>query len=153
MKRFTFSLERVLAVRRVQADRERLALDHLRLELHHLHEHQRSLRQQTRSHAEALAEPGAIHSASHLAQVEQFAAFARYEDQRLAGQAAGLQRQIDDQQWRLQQAELQCKLLENLEAKQRAVWQESAGRELDELAADLFTAKWSRDRRHQSTRG
>jgi len=79
--------------------------------------------------------------------VEQFAAFAREEDLRMARALAALHGELEDQQWRVQQAEQRCRLLEKLEKKQLAGWEAEAAKELEELASDVFLARLSRSGR------
>ena len=144
MTRFTFSLERVLAVRRAQASVELGQLEQLRSQLAALSRERADLAGSVLTSGREVAEAGARHLAGHLRSVENFAGFARQQDARFAEWIEHKRREIEDQQWRVQQAEQSCRLLEKLEERQRADWERAAGHELEELAADSYLAQWSR---------
>lgn len=141
MKRFHFRLERVQTVRRVQADRERLALEALRGQLGQVRERRRMVMEQSLVDGREMAAPGAEHSSAHLWQAGQFAAFSREEAARLDDRIEALCREIEEQEDRWREAELRCRVLEKLQARSLAEWESARARESDQEAADLFLAR------------
>lgn len=142
MKKFVFPLARVLAWRRAQATLERNRLEQIYTRQRALLERRDALRNESLQAGALAAQPGAHSTPGELTSLSNFALFARQEDVRLEQAARAMQQEIARQQGQVQQAEQRCRLLEKLEGQRLTDWQAGASKELEELASDVFLAKW-----------
>jgi hypothetical protein len=79
---------------------------------------------------------------SLLAGIEGFRIWARRERLRLDAERQRTQQRIAAQRIRLSEARRDCELLERLKTKARAQWEYELNREMENLAADLYLARW-----------
>jgi flagellar biosynthesis chaperone FliJ len=137
MKRFSFSLDRVRALRQEQLEAEEMRLAGLYAALKTILD-QRSQVAVERRHAEISTDRGCP------AEMIQLAQFRRYLSQR--EQAIGLREkeqraQMETQRIRLLEARRQHHLLDELRQKQFMAWRAACDKEQEELAAELFLAR------------
>ena len=142
MKKFEFRLARVLAWRRAQAALERNRLEQIAVRRAALLDRREALRLESRAAASALACPGAQSSRTELDVRESFSRFAHQEDARIHGEIQSVSRELDAQQVRVRAAEQASQLLEKLQDCRQAEWTAEAAKELEDLASDVFLAKW-----------
>ena len=153
MKRFRFPLETVLRWRISQFDLEQAKLRPLIAELERLHREFLAIDDSEFLQRSSVQEPAA--TAAERSGLNSWLRWARDERQRLRAQIADCERRIAEQRQRVIEARRACELLEKLEARQLAGWQAEADREVEQLAADAYLAKWGRspDLRRASTPG
>jgi flagellar export protein FliJ len=145
MKRFEFSLRRVLDIRKQQADMERARLQALLGTVGRLRVAKQSLEQELHD-----ARTGLTRSFATGNDYRIFADFEQHTHRRCAAIERDIQRvqqQVRDQQVKVMDADQQVKLLEKLKAKKLQEWNHQVDKELEELAADSFLARLSADRR------
>jgi flagellar export protein FliJ len=137
MKRFSFSLDRVRALRQEQLEAEELRLAGLYAALKTILEQGRQVAGERR-HAEISTDRGCP------AEMIQLAQFRRYLTQR--EQAIGLREKeqralMETQRTRLLEARRQHQLLNELRQKQFSAWRAACDKEQEDLAAELFLAR------------
>ena len=147
MKLFQFRLQRVLDLRRQQAESERVHLRKLLTACERLEEEIRSL-------GSALHDARAHIRHAPSAAGEDYIALSYFEShvQRrttaLETRRQQLYPQLADQRARLLEAERKLKLLEKLEARRRAEWTVEHDKELETLGAESHLARLQSARRH-----
>ncbi len=142
MKRFEFSLDRVLNFRRTQAELERRKLESLGVERATLVRQISDLmRQRQESHKREDLVPGASIIPQQLAARETFHGFLSREKSRLQGLLNNLETAIQRQRQQFMEARRKCELLENLRGKRLSEWTAEMQKELEELASDAFRAR------------
>ncbi len=149
MKKFSFTLERVLEWRRAQARREEVKLERLYGELNALEGRRNALREQ-RQQAEAElrerpARAGSALTGEDLGALSAFQTFAAAELGRLAHARAQCQQQIQIQTQVLVARRRNAKLFEMLKQQRLTAWQQESEREISQLAEESHTAKWNRE--------
>jgi flagellar export protein FliJ len=149
MKKFTFTLDRVLEWRRAEARREEIKLERLHSELRGLDARRATVysqRQQTE--AELRARPNAAGSAitgEDLGALSAFQHFAAAELGRIAEAHARCQQQIEIQTRVLVGHRRDAKLFETLKQKRLTAWLQESEREISQQAEESHTAKWNRE--------
>lgn len=150
MKKFEFRLRRVLDLRRQQAEIERAKLENLSGLL-------------TRIEAEKATAASRIDAArAHVkhgpsSAGEDLLALSHYETHiaayrlKLDAKKAHVNKLLVEQRAALSEAERKVKLLEKLEARSLTDWSAAFNKELEELAADAFTARIMADRRQSES--
>lgn len=142
MKRFEFSLDRVLNFRRTQAEMERRKLESLGIERATLVRQISDLmRQRQESHKREDLAPGASIIPQQLAARETFHGFLSREKSRLQGLLNNLETAIQRQRQQFMEARRKCELLESLRGKRLSEWTAEMQKELEELASDAFRAR------------
>ncbi len=148
MKRFEFSLRRVLDVRKQQSDVEHARLQALLQTASRLLAAKLLLKQQLDDARTSLRQVPASG--------EDLRIFAEYE-RHIHHRCAGLDRdsqlvhqQVRDQQAKVRDADRQVKLLQNLKAQKLAEWTVQHDKELEELASDSHLSRMLADRRRES---
>jgi flagellar FliJ protein len=142
MKRFEFSLDRVLNFRRTQAELERRKLESLGIERATLVRQISDLmRQRQESHKREDLALGATIIPQQLAARETFHGFLSREKSRLQGLLNNLETAIQRQRQQFMEARRKCELLENLRGKRLSEWTAEMQKELEELASDAFRAR------------
>jgi hypothetical protein len=81
-------------------------------------------------------------TAADLEGLSTFRARVKSRDAQLALKRVQCARKLAEQQTVLLEARRRCQLLERLEERRLAEWRSARDRELDELAAESFLAKW-----------
>ncbi|MCX6595623.1 MAG: flagellar FliJ family protein [Acidobacteria bacterium] len=142
MKRFEFSLDRVLNFRRTQAEMERRKLESLGIERATLVRQIADLmRQRHESHNREDLAPGTAIIPQQLAARETFHGFLSREKSKLQGLLNNLEAAITRQRQHFMEARRKCELLEKLRGKRLEEWTAEMQRELEELASDAFRAR------------
>jgi hypothetical protein len=141
MKAFHFPLERVLSLRRTQLELEDArfrqsaaalaAIDRARAELG----------------AAAVAADLEVRSAASiagadLAALDEFHRHVRSQEHMLAGRRAERVRELAAQEAAMHEARRRCRLLERLRERRRAEWKTENDRELEQVAAESYLARW-----------
>ena len=146
MKRFEFTLERVLDLRRQQAEVERARLTTLTGKLNALEAEIRAIETQ-------LLDAKADVKNGQSALSQDFTALASFE-RHIRRKRAELQQhrdrvlaEIKQQQQKAAAADTRVKLLDKLKAKRRSEWQAEADKELETLAAESYVSRMLAERR------
>ena len=147
MTKFQFTLRRVLDFRRLRADVARATLDKLHVERQQLLARARSLVAMQTSEETAIRQPGTNLTTTRLDGLDQLQSYVRVAQHRLAQAHAQLEQRIVQQQAQVVEADRQVGLLEKLESRKQKDWQALFEKELEELAADSFTARMHRSER------
>lgn len=145
MKRFEFSLGRVLDLRRQQASVELARLHALLSTLNQLSAIRLSLTQELEEARSSLRQLPATGEDLRV-----FVEFERHTHTRCARidqDSQIVQRQAREQQAKTRDADRQVKLLENLRDKKLTEWTRLCDKELEELASDSHLARMFSDRR------
>lgn len=149
MKKFNFTLERVLEWRRMQARQEEVKLERLNGELHALDARRDALRDQRRQ-AEAelrerTASAGPALTGEDLSALSAFQTFTAAELRRLAEARARCQEQVEIQTQVLVAHRRNAKLFETLKQRRLTVWLRESEREISQQAEESHTARWNRE--------
>lgn len=144
MKRFTFSLDRVLAWRRIEARRERLRWEQIRAELGAIDAERDALR------AERINSAARLRSArsalgEELEALDRFRHYVDAEQARLAQKRAGCERRLIEQSRVAAAKERDVKILEHLRERRFRDWKIESDREIEQQAAEAFLARWQKD--------
>jgi len=137
MKRFQFSLERVLKYRRSQADLEQARLAALEAELTKIHEQIQSLANSFK-HAVSTVAP---HPADR-AELGRYRMIIESQTAKLQHNLIAKQSQIDTQRAAYLKAKQAAEVLDKVKARQYDAWQRDLQKELDSLAMDSYLARW-----------
>ena len=148
MKSFDFRLERILRWRSAQRAAEEAKLKALVGEQVKLQRQIQSLREEKLSVETSVAELNLLQG-SDLRMLHGYRIHAADEQRRLAELLRRKDEAIAAQQRVYREAKRQCRLLEELKDRRLSAWKYELGRELEEIAADSFTAKRSREKREQ----
>ncbi len=137
MKRFYFSLERVLTYRRTQADLEKAKLVALESGLSKIREELKSLLESFQLELNAvLPNPAA------RAELGRYRMIVETQSIRLRHQIAEKQIQVDRQKEKHLQAHQAAEVLNKVKDKQKLTWTQEFQKELDSLAMDSFLSRW-----------
>jgi len=150
MKRFRFSLERALAVRRTQAEAERARLEPL-LQAYSALDDELEARCAERDQCWLTAAPGTAPDLAALAGAERYRHYLAEVTARLEERRRQLAAQIDAQRAALIEARRRQELLEKLRARRRREWEAASIRELEELAGDAYRARLHGSRRAEKS--
>ena len=140
MKRFVFSLESVLDIRRQQLEIERSKLSSLLAQIKTINA-QRSAFAAQRAETRELLRRSSILRSEELVSLNEYEIDLIKKSERLSAQLSRLEKQFDIQRTRTIAAERNEKLLLELKKKQRATWEAESSRELELMTADFFNAK------------
>jgi hypothetical protein len=143
MKRFQFSLENAMHWRRLRADVERAKLESLYAGLRRL-ETTRSLLDEEESSAHGEVKNHDTARAQQLVALDRFTRYMSTKKEQLETERTGLFGQIAQQQVRLISAQRDFELLEKLKVQKKEDWQAGFDREQEDLANEVFLAKWER---------
>ncbi len=148
MRRFSFSLDRVLHWRRSQAELEEMRLEELfgqiRLVRSNLGELQRQMSRGEQALLAAARQGEAI-EARDLAALEEFRVFARRRQQELRRQEAEIEWKISEQQKAVAEARRAVKALEKLRERKYEEWVRELDREEARLIDELFLSRRGRE--------
>ena len=151
MKRFEYRLQRVLELRKQQAEGEKARLQGFKLALDRL-DSQCTFASKEKQDARAYVKHAPSTSGEDLAALGMFE---RHIERRIAAiqkQKDQLNQQIVQQVTRLREADRKVKLLENLKSRRLAEWTLANDKELEELAADSFVSRILAGRRSERDR-
>jgi len=145
MRRFEFSLRRVLDWRRTQLE---LAENHLRQMAAAIEELSLNIVKLdlVKERAEQSACQAAVLEAHELWALAAYRQRLMAERNELLGRRSESERQLAAQRERVKEAQRQCRLLEKLEERRRTEWQAASERELESLATENYLALWQRRR-------
>lgn len=149
MKSFEFPLERILRWRAAQRAREEAKLKTLVGEQVNIQRQLQTLREEKRRVETSVADLNSLQGFD-LRTLHGYRIRATDEQHRLMELLRRKDDQIAAQQRVYREAKRQCRLLEELKERRLTTWKYELGRELEEIAADSFTAKRSRETREQS---
>ena len=148
MKKFTFSLDRVLEFRRSQARIEEVKLEHLYAERAAIDLRERTLREE---HRQTLAlsvrqgeQAGGI-SGEELAALDRFGHHMLTEFRRCAQSRASCAQRMAAQLQAVAAKRRDVKLLERLKHQGRTAWDREFEREIAQSAEEAHLAKWIRE--------
>jgi hypothetical protein len=143
MRAFQFPLRQALEWRRTQmgleenkmrqlaAILEQMALDAVKLDM-------------VKARAEVAVSQAAVVEAGDLWALASYRQRLIAELQALARRRAEGEKQLAAQRQKVLEAQRQCRLLEKLEQRRHAEWRRAADKEVEDLAAESFLARWSR---------
>lgn len=143
MRAFEFPLRQALQWRRTQlelaenklrqlaASVEEMALEAVRLDL-------------VKGRAEGAVRQAAMVEAGDLWALAAYRQRLIAELRAVALRRAAYTRELAAQREKVLDAQRQCRLLENLERRRHAEWRRAADREMENLAAESFLARWNR---------
>ena len=136
MKRFQFSLSRVLEFRRIESERERAKLDAIVARRTALLQAEAALAEE---------EIGLRHyipadAAERQARAD-YLVFVQKRQKQLIAERTAVESHATAQRLVVLQAEQRCDLLEKLKARRHSEWQQEADKALEELADDSFRAR------------
>ena len=141
MKRFTFTLERVLAWRRMQARLERLRWEQIGAQLRGIEIERENLSlDRKRSAADLLQARSA--SSEDLAALDRFRKHVDSEQIRLQKKHAEYEKQLAAQAAILSAKERDVKVLEHLRERKLSGWTAERDRETEQIAAEAFLSRW-----------
>jgi len=144
MQRFVFSLDRVLAWRRLEARRERLRWEQIRGELRGIDAERERLRTE-RDLAAALLHTARSALGAEFAALDQFRAHVDAEMARLGTKRADCEKRLAEQARVAAAKERDVKILEHLRERRLEIWTAALDRETEQQAAEAFLARWRRE--------
>jgi hypothetical protein len=144
VKAFRFSLEQVRSWRLEQAELEELKLQKIHAELQSLHSMARRVQAEADQAARSVL-GGARIEADALAGLDSFREHSRGKLKKIAEQTKDCRQRADTQRQKLIEMRRQFELLDRLKKKAMAEWIHARDKEQEELAAELFLAKRTRD--------
>jgi flagellar export protein FliJ len=141
MKRFAFSLEQVLAWRRMQARIEGLRREQLRGELRAI-EIERENVGAERAHSDAALRRAGSATGADLTALDRFRVHADAEQLRLRQKQADCEKRIAAQAAILAAKERDVKVLEHLREGKLQIWTAQMDRETERVASEAFLSRW-----------
>jgi hypothetical protein len=142
MKKFTFSLARVLEWRATQTRIEESKLERLYGELHGIESREEALRRE-RADAERALLASQVVPGFDLSALDSFRRFTAVEQARLGSLRQGCSQRIAVQIQAVAARRRDVRLLERLRENRRKTWAAEFQREQDALAEEAFLAKWN----------
>lgn len=142
MKRFEFTLDRVLEWRTKQVSVEEGKLEALHGELRSIEERRAALTRD-RTENEALVLQDGVAEASELRSLDDFRRYVRYQCVLLDRESTNCDARIAAQRERVRTAQRDAQLLERLKQNRRVAWKSDFDKELEEQAAEAYLAKWA----------
>lgn len=149
MKTFEFPLERVLRWRSTQRAAEEVKLKALVGEQVNIQRQIQNLREERLKVENSIGAIGSLQGFD-LRTLHGYRVRAADEQRKLFDLLRLKDEQIAAQQRIYREAKQRCRLLEELKDRSLTAWKYEAGRELEEIAADSFTASRSREKREQA---
>ena len=143
MKRFHFALSHVLGFRRRQLDFEEAKLEALASERSALDAESSRLDGEAAETRRSLMVTGSA-AAQDLVAADLYLRHLAAEKTRQAARLADWQARANKQQQAVVEARRRVRLIEKLEERQFQEWKAAADREQENLASELYLAKWKR---------
>ncbi len=143
MKRFHFALEHVLSFRRRQLEFEEAKLEALASERSALDAESSRLESEAAETRRSLMVTGSA-SSQDLVAADLYLRYLAAEKRRQAARLADWQARASKQQQAVVEARRRVRLIEKLEERQFQEWKAAADREQENLAAELYLARWKR---------
>jgi hypothetical protein len=141
MKNFHFPLEKALEWRRVELEIEEARFKQLSAELAGL-DRQRAEIEAQGLRAEIQVREWSPIAAADLTALGAYRLRVKSEEAAIARRREECSRKAADQQMQMLEARRRCRLLERLKARRLAEWTASRDREIEELAAESYLARW-----------
>jgi len=141
MTTFRFPLKRVLDWRRTQLELEEARYKQQAAAIAEL-DRARAEIEAEGIRAEVQVREWSPVTSSDLAALSSFRLRVKSREARIAAQRVECVRKLAEQQKIMLEARRRCKLLERLEERKLAEWRAARDKELEELAAESFLAKW-----------
>ncbi|HEV2199718.1 MAG TPA: hypothetical protein VGR73_07845 [Bryobacteraceae bacterium] len=141
MKRFTFSLERVLGWRRIEARLEELRAEQLHAELRAIEASREDLRIERETTAAEVRAAGSA-TGAELAALDNFRRHVDRERSRLERQRVECEKRSAAQNSVLTAKRRDVKILEHLRERRKAAWTAALDRETEQQAAETFLSRW-----------
>lgn len=145
MKSFRFSLQRILELRSTQLEIERAryqqrlaavaALDRARAEM-----------EASGIHAEAEVRKWSPVAGRDLAALSEFRRSVRTKEKAIAARRVESSKAAAAQLSVMLEAQRRCRLLERLKERRLAEWQAAEDRDVEQIAAESYLARWTRER-------
>ena len=143
MKQFQFSLEHAMHWRRLRADMERAKIESLYTELRNL-DGQRTSMEEEETTAHDLVKNQDSVRAQQLFALDRFTRHMSTRKEQLEVARVDLLGKIAQQKVRLISAQRDFELLEKLKAHKKEDWQTAFDKEQEDLASEVYLAKWER---------
>ena len=140
MKRFVFSLDSVLRLRRQQLEIERGKLFSLQAQISQVEAQRAAVAGQLAEVRERMRNSPYLQR-EELVSLNQYELGSKRKTERLRAERARLDKQSGVQRAVVLAAERNVKMLEKCENTQRANWEAECSRELESMAADFFNAR------------
>ncbi len=144
MKRFDFRLERVRKWRQDQADLEDQRLEQLYAELRAIDVKRKEIESEADRRRRGVLTQATV-MAEELAFIESFRTWADGQVRRLGERQREAEAKVQKQRQRVLEAHRRYQLLDGLKDKALVDWTSQRDKEQEELAAELYLAKRSRD--------
>jgi hypothetical protein len=141
MKRFEFSLERVLGWRRMQARVERMRWEQLRGELRAIEIERENLRRECERAKDEMQAAGSA-KGEELAALDRFRQYGDAEQVRLQRKWVESEKRMAAQAGILAGKDRAVKVLEHLRKKKQAAWTAEWERETEQMAAEGYLTRW-----------
>jgi len=142
MKRFAFSLERVLGWRRIEAQMEELRAERLHAELHAIETSRENLRIERETTAAHLRAVGSA-TGTELAALDNFRRHVDAERARLERERVDCEKRVAAHMRVLTAKKRDVKILEHLRERRLTAWTAELNRETEQQAAEAFLSRWS----------
>lgn len=152
MKKFTFPLERVLALRRQQLQIEEIKLEQILSEKRRVEREIEEVRERVRASADEVLRKRVL-EAVELESLYAFRLWSSKQCEVLEGQLGEWEKRAADQLIRISEARQGQRLVEKLRERRLSDWEVGFEKELEEQAAESFLARWNRDRTLAVRRG
>ena len=144
MKKFRFSLEKLLLYRQARLAVEQACLDRILAEQRALAERRAALEREERLVMENLRRLPVLTS-TELEAAASFRRFARSEAVRLLSLEGELVSRLERQRQAVIEARRGVEALEQLRARKQESWRREVDRELENQVAELVVARWKRE--------
>jgi hypothetical protein len=145
MKTFQFPLEKALDWRRVQLELEEARYKQQVASLAGL-DRRRAEVEASGIRAEIQVREWSPIAAGDLSALGNFRLHVKAEESKIARSRSEAAQKLAEQQKCMLEARRRCRLLERLKERRLAEWTAGRDRELDEIAAESYLARWSRRR-------
>ena len=143
MKKFAFTLDRVLDWRRLQAHIEEVRLEQLNQQRKGLEDQEMQISAEcTRIQNQVLTAPNV--TGGELEAWDAFRQFSGAESKRLEQLMATAQKQVDQQAQVVASKRRDVELLEKLKDRRREAWSQEQDKEIQQLAEETFLARWKK---------
>ncbi len=143
MKRFRFTLEPVLHLRRLQLEQEQAAIETLHAKRRAIESETAALESETGEARSVVAGSASVEARDLYALAIYLPQAGRYRED-LRRRLADCRARIEVQQERFALAGRRVKLLEHLEEARRGDWRKAFEREMELSAQELYLARWKR---------
>ena len=140
MKKYRFPLERVLGLRRTEADLARARLEKQMVEIRRHDDMRREIARQVAESVAAARVDGV--TGMELAGAENFRQYANRADTIVAAEQGRAAAEAQKMQQALIEAERKVKALETLDERRLSVWRRELAGEIEQFASEAFLARW-----------